>query len=422
MQNFHSFDLPKQLLHSLDRLNFVKPTPIQEATIPLALSGKDILGSAQTGTGKTAAFGIPLITKLMLNPTGSAVVITPTRELAVQVMQHLTNIMGKKTVINTSLLIGGESIYKQLSQLKRKPRLFVGTPGRMNDHLERGTLVLKDVNSLVLDEMDRMLDMGFSMQIANIINRIPSHRQTLLFSATVPSNIMKLANSYMKNPMRVAIGTVSSPGDNIKHSIVHLSEQEKYYRLINELNSRNGSVIIFMKTKYSTEKMAKKLSIEGHSTVAIHGDLQHRKREQVIKAFRNKKYRILVATDVAARGLDIPHIEHVINHDLPQCPEDYLHRIGRTARAGAEGEAICFISNQDKRKWNIINKMMNPGATPLLITERSGKSSKIKPKYNNSRFNSKFEKKRSTTNHTFRTKGIKKSNFNTKSTTKGTAA
>lgn len=400
MTNFHSFELPKQLLDSLDRLKFLQPTPIQEKTIPLALVGKDILGSAQTGTGKTAAFGIPLIAKLLTSDIGSAVVITPTRELAVQVMKSLEDILGKKSSIKTCLLIGGESMHKQLYQLKRNPRLFVGTPGRMNDHLDRGTLNLKNVNTLVLDEMDRMLDMGFSVQIDSIVKHIPNNRQTLLFSATIPGNIIKLANSYMNKPERVAVGQVSSPGDNIKHDIIRISEQEKHTRLVDELNSRDGSVIIFMKTKYGTEKMAKKLSFEGHSAIAIHGDLQHRKRERVIKAFRNKKYRILVATDVAARGLDIPHIEHVINHDLPQCPEDYLHRIGRTARAGAEGEAICFISKQDESKWDAINRLMNPNAK-ISNKESASKSFKGKGKSKNNKFKNKFGKKPSNSNKKF---------------------
>ncbi len=400
MTNFHSFNLPKKLLESLDRLGFKEPTPIQEATIPLALDGRDILGSAQTGTGKTAAFGIPLIAKLLSSETGSAVVIAPTRELATQVMKALEDILGKKSSINTCLLIGGEPMQKQLFQLKRKPRLFVGTPGRMNDHLDRGTLKLKDVNSLVLDEMDRMLDMGFSIQIDAIIKHIPKERQTLLFSATIPGNIVKMANSYMNKPERIAVGSVSQPGKNIKQDIIHLKEQEKHLRLIDELNNRKGSIIIFMKTKYGTEKMAKKLAAEGHSAIAIHGDLQHRKRERVIKAFRNKKYRILVATDVAARGLDIPHIEHVINHDLPQCPEDYLHRIGRTARAGAEGEAICFVSGEDRRKWDAINRLMNPDAKPLAGKERSGKSFKGRSKSGNDGRN-KFGKKPSNSNKRF---------------------
>lgn len=410
MNNFSSFDLPNTLLESLKRLNYINPTPIQEATIPLALQGKDILGSAQTGTGKTAAFGIPAIAKLLASDSSKAIVIAPTRELATQVLNSLEAILGKKSSIKTCLLIGGESMQKQLFQLKKNPRLFVGTPGRINDHLDRGTLNLKDVDFLVLDEMDRMLDMGFSVQIDAIVKHIPKNRQTLLFSATIPGNIVKLANSYMNDPERVAIGSVSEPSKNIKQEIVHIKEQEKYGRLFDELNNRSGSVIIFMKTKYGTEKMAKKLSTDGHSAIAIHGDLQHRKRERVIKSFRNQKYRILVATDVAARGLDIPHIEHVINHDLPQCPEDYLHRIGRTARAGAEGEAICFISNEDKGKWDAIYRLMNPDAKMTDKKTRSGKSFKGKGKVNRD----KFGKKAFASDKKFTAKAPKKGGFKKK--------
>ena len=365
----------------------------------MSLEGRDILGSAQTGTGKTGAFGIPILAKLLSNDTGSAVVIAPTRELASQVLKAIESMMGRNSSINTCLLIGGDSMQGQLAQLKRKPRLIVGTPGRMNDHLDRGTLRLKDVSTLVLDEMDRMLDMGFSIQIDAIIKHMPKERQTLLFSATIPGNIVKLANSYMNNPERIAVGSTSTPGKNIKQEVVHLKEQEKHPRLLDELNARKGSVIIFMKTKFGTEKMAKKLIAEGHSAVAIHGDLQHRKRERVIKAFRNKKYRVLVATDVAARGLDIPHIEHVINHDVPQCPEDYLHRIGRTARAGAEGEAICFVSGEDRRKWDAVNRLMNPDAKPLAGKGGSGKSFKGRSRSNEGR--DKFGSKPSNSNKKF---------------------
>jgi len=399
--SFDSFKLPKQLIESLARLGFKEPTPVQEATIPLALEGRDILGSAQTGTGKTGAFGIPILAKLLSNDTGSAVIIAPTRELASQVLKAIESMMGRNTSINTCLLIGGDSMQGQLAQLKRKPRLIVGTPGRMNDHLDRGTLRLKDVNTLVLDEMDRMLDMGFSIQIDAIIKHMPKERQTLLFSATIPGNIAKLANSYMNNPERIAVGSTSQPGKNIKQEVVHLKEQEKHPRLLDELNARKGSVIIFMKTKFGTEKMAKKLIAEGHSAVAIHGDLQHRKRERVIKAFRNKKYRVLVATDVAARGLDIPHIEHVINHDVPQCPEDYLHRIGRTARAGAEGEAICFVSGEDRRKWDAVNRLMNPDAKPLAGKGGSGKSFKGKGRSRSNEGRDKFGSKPSNSNKKF---------------------
>ncbi len=360
INSFKEFDLPENLQHSLQHLGFIEPTPIQSATIDSALKGNDILGSAQTGTGKTGAFGIPLLAKLINNKQSAALVIAPTRELATQVMKSITDMIGKKSDIKNALLIGGESIGKQLSALRRKPRLFVGTPGRINDHLERGTLKLKNVDYLVLDETDRMLDMGFSIQIDNIVKHLPKERQTLLFSATLPKNIVKIASSYMQDPQRIAVGSTTNPAKNIKQTNIHISESEKYDELLKQLSKRDGSIIVFVKTKFGTEKMAKKLNTEGYKANAIHGDLQHRKRERVINSFRNKKYKILVATDIAARGLDIPHIEHVINHDLPQCPEDYIHRIGRTARAGADGEAVCFISPAEKGKWGAIMRLIDP--------------------------------------------------------------
>jgi ATP-dependent RNA helicase DeaD len=362
MQDFHSFGLPNALVQSLDQLNFKTPTPIQQAAIPLVMDGKDILGSAQTGTGKTGAFGIPLLAKMILNTEEAALIIAPTRELATQVMKSLQSMLWKGSPVKTALLIGGESMQAQLHQLKRNPRLFVGTPGRINDHLKRGSLKLSAVRYLVLDEMDRMLDMGFSIQIADIKKHLPKDLQTLLFSATLPKEILKLAESYLKNPERISIGSTTNPAEKIKQEVVHMAEPEKYPRLLNELDDRKGSIIIFVKTKINAERMAKKLRDANHDTDALHGDLRHNKRERVIHAFRKQKYRILVATDVAARGLDIPHIEHVINYDLPQAPEDYIHRIGRTARAGAEGEAICFVAPADRGKWKAIHRLMNPGA------------------------------------------------------------
>lgn len=360
MENFTGFNLPHVLLDSLKKQNYLQPTPIQVATIPIAMAGKDILGSAQTGTGKTAAFGIPLIAKLLQDNQSCGLILAPTRELAAQVMKSLQALLGRNSSIKTCLLIGGDSMSKQLYQLKARPRLFIGTPGRVNDHLERGSLNLSKTDFLVLDETDRMLDMGFSIQIERIIKFLPVKRQTLLFSATLPKEIIKIADSYLTEPERIAIGSTSAPAPKIKQDVIHISEEQKYSELLNQLQQRSGSIIIFVKTKFGAEKMAKRLRFEKHETDAIHGDLRHNKRESVIKAFRNSKYRILVATDIAARGLDIPHIEHVINFDLPQCPEDYIHRIGRTARAGAEGEALCFVTPSDKIKWGAINRLLNP--------------------------------------------------------------
>ena len=361
MKSFNQLELPEALQHTLQHMNFTTPTPIQAQVIPHALQGKDILGSAQTGTGKTGAFGIPLVARLLSVPDSSALVLTPTRELATQVMAQLKTMLGKQSKIRTALLIGGESVPRQLQQLRNRPRLFVGTPGRINDHLDRGSLKLQKTSFFVMDETDRMLDMGFTVQIEKIIRFMPATRQTMLFSATMPNNIVKISEKYLNtNLVQVAVNDTSSPAKNIKHDMIKVNDGEKYPRLLSELEERSGSIILFMKTKYSTEKMAVKLSKIGHTADAIHGDLRQNKRDRVIANFRNQKFRILVATDVAARGLDIPHIEHVINYDLPQCAEDYIHRIGRTARAGAEGSAMCLVTSSDMSKWHAINRLLNP--------------------------------------------------------------
>ena len=359
MNDFLELGLPQSLLHSLKRMNYTIPTPIQAQAIPVALTGKDILGSAQTGTGKTAAFVIPLIARLLAVPHETALVLTPTRELATQVRDAVHALLDHGSNIKTALIIGGDSITKQIQQLRAHPRIFVGTPGRVNDHLMRGTLKLNNTHFLVLDETDRMLDMGFGIQLERIAKHLPEKRQTLMFSATMPHNIVKLSEKYLTAPERISIGSTTTPIAKIKQEIIHTSESEKYGKLLSQLTSRTGSIIVFVKTKWGAEKLAGKLE-EFHSVGAIHGDLRQHKRDKVIQAFRNQKHRIMVATDIASRGLDIPHIEHVINYDLPQCPEDYIHRIGRTGRAGAEGEAVNFITPQDGKKWKAIHHLMHP--------------------------------------------------------------
>ncbi len=365
MTSFNDFGLSDALNQSLAFMKYENPTPIQAEAIPLALAGRDIMGSAQTGTGKTAAYSIPLVEHLLRNPTSTALVLTPTRELGKQVMDIIRQLLGPKSPVKTAFLIGGEPITKQFAQLRNRPRLIVGTPGRINDHLRQGTLDLDRTGFLVLDETDRMLDMGFSVQINDILKYVPEERQTLMFSATLPPNIIKLSAEYLNNPERVSVGSTSTPVDRIKQEVLHINDERKYDELTSQLDKREGSVIIFVKTKYGTEKLAKRLNNDEHNAVEIHGDLKQNRREQVIRKFRAKEYRILVATDVVARGLDIPHIEHVINYDLPQVPEDYIHRIGRTARAGAEGSALCFVSPSDRRKWADIQHLIDP-------TQKSG--------------------------------------------------
>jgi superfamily II DNA/RNA helicase len=371
MKSFKDFNLTPSVLDQINKLGFKEPTPIQDKSIPYILSGRDVLGSAGTGTGKTGAFGIPLIEHLLSDTSNAALVLLPTRELALQVVRALQDFIGKSTKLQAALIIGGEDMGRQIRELKASPKLVVGTPGRINDHLKRGTLNLKNVNFLVLDEMDRMLDMGFGVQLEAIAKYMTAERQTVMFSATMPKDIKRLAEKYLNDPITVSIESSNKSPTNIKQEEVTLNQDEKYPHLVKELGRRSGTVIIFIKTKYSAEAMAKKLRRDGHEAESFHGDLRQNKRNKVISRFRRQDYRILVATDIASRGLDIPHIEHVINYDLPQCPEDYIHRIGRTARAGASGNALNFLSRSDSKKWDAIQRMLDPNAKIPLAKNKS---------------------------------------------------
>ena len=361
MTTFDTFGLPEALNTCLKRMNFTTATPIQAQAIPAALQGRDILGTAQTGTGKTAAFCVPLINHLINNPKATALVMTPTRELAAQVLTVAREMAGHYTGIRTALLIGGDSMHRQFTQLRNNPRLIVGTPGRINDHLRRDRCMLEDTSFIVLDEADRMLDMGFTVQIDEVLRYLPEQRQTLMFSATMPPKIAEFSKRYMKEPVRVAVATQQATADNISHEIARIStNEEKYSTLVKEIVARTGSIIVFVKTKRGADRMATRLQKDSYDAEAIHGDLKQSKRDRVIRDFRAKKHRILVATDVAARGLDVPHVEHVINYDLPQVAEDYIHRIGRTARAGAKGNALCILLPSDNSMWAEINGILNP--------------------------------------------------------------
>ena len=376
MQNFNLFKIEDSLKDSINRMKFKEPTPIQNQAIPIALEGKDILGTAQTGTGKTLAFSIPLINKLILDKNAFALVTCPTRELATQVMDAIKNLISNKINIKTALLIGGESIQKQLRQLGKRSRLIVGTPGRINDHLKRKSLNLSATKYLVLDETDRMLDMGFTPQIEMILKFVPKDHQTLLFSATLPKDILRISERYLTKPIRISVGSTTVPIAKIKQETLQVYKENKYNELIDQLLSRKGSILVFVKTKRNADRMVKRLKEEDHSADAIHGDLRQSKRDRVMNAFRKGAKRILVATDVAARGLDIPLIQHVINYDLPQVPEDYVHRIGRTARAGSEGSALTFLTPDDRSMWNSISKLIDPNfkAEPRDIRKNSRSS------------------------------------------------
>ena len=393
---FIDLEIENKLKKSINLADFIDPTPIQSKSIPISLMGRDILATAQTGTGKTLAFTIPMINKLIKDKQAMALIICPTRELATQVMQTVLKLNVREIGIGNALLIGGESMQKQLKKLKRKARIIVGTPGRINDHLKRKSLDLSKVNYLVLDETDRMLDMGFTPQIEMILKFIPKEHQTLLFSATLPNNILKISQKYLINPERVSIGSLSKPIEKIKQETFEITQDKKYHELITQLVERTGSILVFVKTKHGADKIVKRLKYDGHKADAIHGNLRQSKRDRVINGFRNGNSRILIATDVAARGLDIPLIQHVINYDLPQVPEDYIHRVGRTGRAGKEGSALTFLTPNDRSMWNSISKLINHN---FKIPENSQKKNfkknkKISNKNKNFRNKKKFFKKK----------------------------
>jgi|TARA_B110000263_G_scaffold67752_1_gene58647 ATP-dependent RNA helicase DeaD len=364
MENFNSFKLSENLTKSLKGLRFTKPTEVQAKTISLAIDKEDILASAETGSGKTAAYLIPLIQQIATNRKVSGLVLAPTRELAQQVADVAKLLVGYKSGINISLLVGGASITNQLSQLKKYPRIIIGTPGRINDHLLRKSLNLRHFNFLVLDEADRMLDMGFGEQVDKIVEYLPEARQTLLFSATLPKEIIRLSNKYLNNPKRVEVKDNNVIKSQIKQKVVNTKTEKKYDELLDEITARKGSILIFVRTKYSTEKLKKRLIKDTVKSSALHGDLRQNKRNRILEDFRNKRFRILVATDIASRGLDVPHIGHVINYDLPQVPEDFIHRIGRTARAGSVGEAVSFVTPSDSRMWRSIEKLLDQLKNP----------------------------------------------------------
>ena len=379
MTTFHDFALPEALQHKLDALGFDKPTPVQERALPAALEHRDILGSAQTGTGKTAAFSIPLLTKIMNHADVYGIIVTPTRELALQVDDQIRAFLSAKSKIRSVVLIGGASIERQVQALGKRPKIIVGTPGRIIDHLERKSLDLSGFNYVVLDETDRMLDMGFSVPIAEIFSRVSEERQTLLFSATLPKNIQKISAQYLQNPVRIEMGQVNSVGDNIVQSTQFVSKDGKFEMLVDALREHDQSAIVFMNSKYATEKLAKRLKSAGITAEAIHGDLRQSKRERVISNLRDNKFRVLVATDVAARGIDVPHIHQVINFDLPRQTEDYIHRIGRTGRNGAQGIALNLATRDDMEKLNEIERLINPKAAKLAHKRPAGKPARKKP-------------------------------------------
>ncbi len=357
MVKFTELNISETTLKSVRRMGFEEATPIQEGTIRLGMEGKDIIGQAQTGTGKTTAFGIPLIEKIDTRDGNvQGLVIAPTRELAIQVSEELYK-LGKDKNVRILSVFGGQEIGRQIRALKNRPQIIVGTPGRLLDHINRRTLKLENVNTLVLDEADEMLNMGFIEDIQSIMSNVPETRQTLLFSATMPDPIRRIAEKFMKTPEIVKIKSKEMTVENIEQFFVKSVEREKFDILSRLLNVHQPELaIVFGRTKRRVDELAHALNIRGYLAEGIHGDLSQAKRMSVLKQFKANKIDILVATDVAARGLDISGVSHVYNFDIPQDPESYVHRIGRTGRAGKKGVAVTFVTPREMGYLSIVER------------------------------------------------------------------
>jgi len=362
---FETLGLSPALLRALSEMGHTTPTPIQIEAIPLALAGHDLLGGAQTGTGKTAAFGLPLLQRLskLTPPNGArkprALVLVPTRELAVQVADSIKT-YGRHLRMNVTTIFGGAGMGPQVDNLRRGVDILVATPGRLIDHLERGSAKLDAIEILVLDEADRMLDMGFLPAIKRIVNRVPKERQTLLFSATFETRIKGLAMEFMRNPQQVQVAANNTIVETITHRAHPVDGSRKRDLLIDILTRRHtDQVLVFGKTKHGCNRLAEQLETAGLKAVAIHGNKSQAQRQKALNLFKAGKARVLVATDVAARGLDIPDLPLVINHDLPMVAEDYVHRIGRTGRNGATGEALSLVSPEEGGLLRQIQRMLN---------------------------------------------------------------
>ncbi|MGO4937453.1 DEAD/DEAH box helicase [Fundicoccus sp. Sow4_H7] len=364
---FNELAISEKLLSSLSEMGFEEPTPIQQQAIPLALEGRDIIGQAQTGTGKTAAFGIPMLNKLNPNQEGiQGLVVAPTRELAIQVQDELFR-LGKGQRARVYVVYGGAPIGQQIERIKRnKPQIVVGTPGRILDLIRRGVLRLGDLRTLVLDEADEMLNMGFYEDVFAIIEATPASRQTLLFSATMPPAIRQLSNKILKEPQHVKIEAKEMTADLIDQYFVKCRDDEKFDILTRLIDVQAPTqAIIFCRTKKRVDEVGRGLNLRGYNTELIHGDITQQKRTSVINQFRQNQIEILVATDVAARGLDISGVTHVYNYDIPQDPESYVHRIGRTGRAGNEGMSTTFVTSNEMPYLRTIETLIRKEMTPL---------------------------------------------------------
>src|SRR5579864_2903494 len=352
MNTFSELPFSALLQSNLMKHGFVQPTPVQNEAIPPALAGRDVVATAQTGTGKTLAFLVPLIqslTKTGGTPAAGirALILAPTRELALQIHESALKLM-QGLSLRPAVVVGGMNETAQLRDVRHGARIVIATPGRLCDFLDRKLIELGNVDMLVLDEADRMLDLGFLPALKQILRHIPERRQTLLFSATIEQSVAHLISAYVKDPLRVAIGAPTKPIDCIDLHVYEVEQDHKLGLLENLLRQEAGSFLVFARTKHGTDRLARRLSASGFNTARIHGDRTQGQRNQALAGFKNGDYRVLVATDVAARGIHVDDIAHVVNYDLPQVPEDFIHRVGRTGRAGAHGTASTFATRSER--------------------------------------------------------------------------
>jgi ATP-dependent RNA helicase RhlE len=358
VESFANLGIAPKLFAVLTEKKFIRPTPIQAQSIPPAIQGKDLMGIAQTGTGKTLAFGIPMIQRIAQSGgKKKGLVILPTRELALQVDETLRKI-GGSLGLRTAIFIGGESMQRQLKLLRNNPHVIIATPGRLLDHMDNGRLNLSQVAVLVLDEADRMLDMGFAPQIKKILEKVPKERQTMLFSATMPDDIVKIAQGYMRMPLRVEVAPAGTAVKTVTQELFFVEKNQKLSLLNSLLNQYKGSVLVFSRTKHGARKITMSLKRTGFTAAEIHSNRSLGQRLEALNGFKQGKYRVMVATDIAARGIDVTGIELVINYDLPATADDYVHRIGRTGRAGRPGHAISFATSDQRADVKSIERLI----------------------------------------------------------------
>ncbi len=380
MNQFSDFNLSASLKEQLAVAKFVNPTPVQAAAIPPALEGRDILATAQTGTGKTLSFLIPLIEKMQKQAEAKTrnafgLILLPTRELAMQVLEQYRKLTGNRG--SAALVVGGLSEEPQLAQIRRGAQIIVATPGRLEDFLNRRLVNLGGVRMLVLDEVDRMLDMGFQPAIKRIVAALPAERQTLCYSATLSPAIGEVARNYLRNPARIEIGSALKPSENIELQTFEVDKEKKQELLEHLLDQHHGSFLVFVRTKHGADRVARRLARSGHKATSIHGDRSQSQRNAALRGFAQGQHRVLVATDVAARGIDVPDVAHVVNYDMPREAEDFVHRVGRTGRASRRGVASTFAMPEEKGDLRKMERTLAINTKRFRVRAKEGTAQQI---------------------------------------------